>query len=193
MVPTYFGNAKGAACHFPFTFEGRSYSSCTTDGRSDDMLWCSTTADYDADRQFGFCPSESECPPPPRGSRALALNPTLPLMPRVACEPLSCSLGPVPSSVRRGEKGEADTGGSRVSKLAAPSVNRAGLPGLYTNDGNADGKPCVFPFTFEGRSYSACTSDGRSDGYRWCATTANYDQDRLYGFCPTRGTSDPPT
>ncbi|KAF4023710.1 hypothetical protein G4228_015639 [Cervus hanglu yarkandensis] len=116
VVPTYFGNAKGAACHFPFTFEGRSYSACTTDGRSDDILWCSTTADYDADRQFGFCPSER----------------------------------------------------------------------LYTNDGNADGKPCVFPFTFEGRSYSACTSDGRSDGYRWCATTANYDQDKLYGFCPTR-------
>ena len=63
VVPTYFGNAKGATCHFPFTFEGLSYSACTTDGRSDDMLWCSTTADYDTDRQFGFCPSESEYPP----------------------------------------------------------------------------------------------------------------------------------
>ncbi|KAF5917467.1 matrix metalloproteinase-9 [Diceros bicornis minor] len=116
VVPTYFGNADGAACHFPFTFEGRSYSSCTADGRSDGMLWCSTTADYDTDRRFGFCPSER----------------------------------------------------------------------LYTQDGNADGKPCVFPFTFEGRSYSTCTTAGRSDGYRWCATTANYDQDKLYGFCPTR-------
>ena len=66
-------------------------------------------------------------------------------------------------------------------------------PGLYTQDGNGDGKPCVFPFTFEGKSYSSCTTEGRSDGYRWCATTANYDQDRLYGFCPTRGTSAPPT
>lgn len=60
---------------------------------------------------------------------------------------------------------------------------------LYTEHGNADGKPCVFPFIFEGRSYSSCTTEGRSDGYRWCATTANYDQDKLYGFCPTRGTS----
>ncbi|KAM5304525.1 matrix metalloproteinase-9 [Glossophaga mutica] len=116
VVRTWFGNADGAPCHFPFTFDGRSYSACTTDGRSDDMLWCSTTADFDADRRFGFCPSER----------------------------------------------------------------------LYTEHGNSDGKPCVFPFTFEGRSYSACTTDGRSDGYRWCATTANYDQDKLYGFCPTR-------
>lgn len=64
---------------------------------------------------------------------------------------------------------------------------------LYTEHGNADGKPCVFPFIFEGRSYSACTTEGRSDGYRWCATTANYDQDKLYGFCPTRGTSALPS
>ncbi|XP_005363192.1 matrix metalloproteinase-9 [Microtus ochrogaster] len=116
VVPTHFGNANGAPCHFPFTFEGRSYLACTTDGRTDGAPWCSTTANYDSDRKFGFCPSEK----------------------------------------------------------------------LYTEHGNADGKPCVFPFIFEGRSYSACTTEGRSDGYRWCATTANYDQDKLYGFCPTR-------
>lgn len=116
VVPTYFGNANGAPCHFPFTFEGRSYLSCTTDGRNDGKPWCGTTADYDTDRKYGFCPSEN----------------------------------------------------------------------LYTEHGNGDGKPCVFPFIFEGRSYSACTTKGRSDGYRWCATTANYDQDKLYGFCPSR-------
>lgn len=92
---------------------------------------------------------------------------------------------------RRG--GAQYAGGLWVDKLGALRGNRVGLPGLFTRDGNADGKPCVFPFTFEGRSYSSCTTDGRSDGYRWCGTTANYDQDKLYGFCPTRGTSAPPT
>lgn len=60
---------------------------------------------------------------------------------------------------------------------------------LYTNGGNSDGSPCVFPFIFDGTSYNTCTTDGRSDGYRWCATTANFDQDKKYGFCPNRGAS----
>uniref|UniRef100_A0AAX7TT86 Matrix metalloproteinase-9 n=1 Tax=Astatotilapia calliptera TaxID=8154 RepID=A0AAX7TT86_ASTCA len=57
---------------------------------------------------------------------------------------------------------------------------------LYTFDGNAGGAPCVFPFTFLGEEYDSCTTEGRSDGYRWCATTGNFDQDKKYGFCPSR-------
>lgn len=87
------------------------------------------------------------------------------------------------------------TGGGGCSTWVARGLINSGnwraSPGLYTQHGNSDGKPCVFPFTFEGRSYSACTTEGRSDGYRWCATTANYDEDKLYGFCPTRGTCVP--
>uniref|UniRef100_A0AAX7VI60 Matrix metalloproteinase-9 n=1 Tax=Astatotilapia calliptera TaxID=8154 RepID=A0AAX7VI60_ASTCA len=116
VVKTHFGNANGATCHFPFSFEGKSYSTCTTQGRTDNLPWCSTTADYDKDKKYGFCPSEL----------------------------------------------------------------------LYTFDGNAGGAPCVFPFTFLGEEYDSCTTEGRSDGYRWCATTGNFDQDKKYGFCPSR-------
>ncbi|KAM9296700.1 matrix metalloproteinase-9 [Gastrophryne carolinensis] len=119
VVKTHFGNADGALCHFPFIFEGRSYSTCTSAGRSDGHIWCSTTHNFDEDKKFGFCPSEL----------------------------------------------------------------------LYTYDGNSDGQPCVFPFIFDGQSYSGCTADGRSDGYRWCGTTANYDKDKKYGFCPNRDTA----
>ncbi|XP_009570855.1 PREDICTED: matrix metalloproteinase-9-like, partial [Fulmarus glacialis] len=55
--------------------------------------------------------------------------------------------------------------------------------------GNSQGDPCVFPFTFLGQSYSACTSQGRQDGKLWCATTSNYDTDKKWGFCPDRGYS----
>ncbi|GAA6106096.1 matrix metalloproteinase-9-like [Tachysurus ichikawai] len=118
-IKTYFGNAEGALCHFPFRFEGKSYSSCTSEGREDGLPWCATTADYGKDKKYGFCPSEL----------------------------------------------------------------------LYTFDGNADGEPCVFPFVFEGKTYTGCTTEGRDDGYRWCATTSSFDKDKKYGFCPNRGYS----
>uniref|UniRef100_A0A3Q2XYE7 Insulin-like growth factor 2 receptor n=1 Tax=Hippocampus comes TaxID=109280 RepID=A0A3Q2XYE7_HIPCM len=41
---------------------------------------------------------------------------------------------------------------------------------------------CVFPFTFMKRSYTECTTDDRTDGKKWCATTANYDKDQKWGF-----------
>lgn len=59
---------------------------------------------------------------------------------------------------------------------------------LFSLGGNAEGAPCKFPFTFQGEKYDGCTTAGRSDGYRWCATTENYDVDKSFGFCPETGT-----
>lgn len=58
---------------------------------------------------------------------------------------------------------------------------------LFTLGGNAEGAACKFPFTFQGEKYDGCTTAGRDDGYRWCATTENYDADKTYGFCPETG------
>ncbi|XP_078412852.1 cation-independent mannose-6-phosphate receptor [Cetorhinus maximus] len=45
------------------------------------------------------------------------------------------------------------------------------------------GELCRFPFKFLSKSYSECTTDGRTDGFQWCATTDNYNRDKAWGFC----------
>lgn len=50
--------------------------------------------------------------------------------------------------------------------------------------GNADGEFCKFPFLFMGTEYNSCTSQGRDDGFLWCSTSYNFDEDGKYGFCP---------
>lgn len=119
LLFTLAGNADGKPCKFPFKFQGKSYDSCTTEGRSDGYRWCATTEDYDQDKSYGFCPETA----------------------------------------------------------------------LSTVGGNAEGYPCVFPFTFLGNKYNSCTSSGRSDGKLWCATSSSYDDDRKWGFCPDQGYS----
>ncbi|XP_067116050.1 secretory phospholipase A2 receptor [Osmerus mordax] len=54
------GNAHGTPCALPFRYNNRWYSECTSEGREDHHLWCSTTSRYD--EKWGFCPSpDSSC------------------------------------------------------------------------------------------------------------------------------------
>ncbi|TKS87642.1 Macrophage mannose receptor 1 [Collichthys lucidus] len=64
-----------------------------------------------------------------------------------------------------------------------------GYQEVFTLGGNAFGGPCQFPFRFMEKWYAECTKDGRSDGQLWCATSRDYDKEKKWGFCPTKGTS----
>ncbi|XP_017930940.2 macrophage mannose receptor 1-like [Manacus vitellinus] len=54
---TLLGNSNGAPCTFPFQLSGRWYVECTAAGRSDGLLWCATTPDFNVDHLYGFCPT----------------------------------------------------------------------------------------------------------------------------------------
>ncbi|XP_048066126.1 macrophage mannose receptor 1-like [Megalobrama amblycephala] len=54
-----------------------------------------------------------------------------------------------------------------------------------------NGKPCHFPFHFDGHWFSDCTVYGRGDGLLWCATVKNYNADQQFGFCHPRNAPVP--
>uniref|UniRef100_A0A7N9AVA4 72 kDa type IV collagenase n=1 Tax=Mastacembelus armatus TaxID=205130 RepID=A0A7N9AVA4_9TELE len=172
VVKVKYGNADGEFCKFPFLFMGTEYNSCTSQGRDDGFLWCSTTYNFDDDGKYGFCPHELLFTLGGNGEGA-------------ACK--------FPFNFQ-GEKYDGCTTQGRDDGYrwcaTTDDYDRDKTYGfcpetaMSTVGGNAEGSPCVFPFTFLGNTYDSCTSSGRSDGKMWCATTKSYDDDRKWGFCP---------
>ncbi|XP_049454403.1 macrophage mannose receptor 1b [Epinephelus fuscoguttatus] len=58
---------------------------------------------------------------------------------------------------------------------------------LYTIEGNAFGKTCMFPFLYKDRWFGDCTTYDSSSKRLWCAIGTKYEQE-LWGYCPTTST-----
>ena len=95
---------------------------------------------------------------------------------------------------------QCSTGGT-----TAPPPPPTGCTGCCTTASSSDaGKPCVFPFRFNGVLYNECTLDGNSPGETvpWCSTMTDSNDNHVggqgkWGFCSsncqTGPTSPPPT
>ncbi|XP_023259418.1 macrophage mannose receptor 1-like [Seriola lalandi dorsalis] len=55
---------------------------------------------------------------------------------------------------------------------------------LYTIEGNAFGKPCMFPFMYKDRWFGDCTTFDSSQKRLWCAIETKYEREQ-WGYCPT--------
>ncbi|KAM9323118.1 LOW QUALITY PROTEIN: macrophage mannose receptor 1-like [Pholidichthys leucotaenia] len=58
---------------------------------------------------------------------------------------------------------------------------------LYSIEGNAFGKVCMFPFLYKDRWFGDCTTYDSSVKRSWCAVETKYDRE-LWGYCPTTST-----
>ena len=63
-TPTHAGNAPpGSECHFPFTYHGKTYDSCTDAGWGKGVQWCYVkTKSGGLSSKWGECPNSAGIP-----------------------------------------------------------------------------------------------------------------------------------
>ncbi|KAJ7313793.1 hypothetical protein JRQ81_005494 [Phrynocephalus forsythii] len=160
----YCDLSESRPCVFPFIYKKKSYSACTTEGSSDGQPWCATTANYNIDSKWKQC-SPQEYEGSSKGQPCV--------FPFVLEKQTfyTCTNAPA----KNGRYWCATTGSYDKDEKWS-----------YCADTRLDDSPkgpCVFPFIYNGTSYSSCTKDGEPKGRLWCSLTKNYDADLKRTYC----------
>uniref|UniRef100_A0A452GRK9 Fibronectin type-II domain-containing protein n=1 Tax=Gopherus agassizii TaxID=38772 RepID=A0A452GRK9_9SAUR len=71
--------------------------------------------------------------------------------------------------------------------VTSPELGRAESPSWSVLLGGNSEETCMFPFSYKGRWYTACTMDNSKRP--WCATTSHYEADRKWKYCGTADSS----
>ncbi|XP_054849700.1 fibronectin-like [Eublepharis macularius] len=146
-------------CMFPFVYNGKFYSSCTSHGTSSGKLWCSLTSNYDEDFKWDYCDSS---------------------VPRPCVFPFIYN----GKSYSKCTKDGSERGKLWCSTTANHDKNPQWKHcALSEYGGNSGGRACVFPYVYKGRTYYTCTNEDAETGNFWCATTGSHDRDAKWSYC----------
>uniref|UniRef100_A0A6I8NHE2 Fibronectin type-II domain-containing protein n=1 Tax=Ornithorhynchus anatinus TaxID=9258 RepID=A0A6I8NHE2_ORNAN len=143
-------------CVFPFTYKLRLYTACTTDHEASGRAWCATTANFDQDKLWRYWKEPGNAP---------------------------CVF---PFTYQNKDYTECTEAGEGKGKLWCATSHNYDKDKkkryCFTYGGSSRGQPCVFPFSFKGHVHITCPQD--ENKVYWCATTSDYDRDRLWSYCP---------
>ncbi|XP_013930162.1 PREDICTED: matrix metalloproteinase-9-like [Thamnophis sirtalis] len=160
----YGGNSGGKQCAFPFTYKKRTYYSCTNEDAEIGRFWCATTGSYDKDKQWSYCADTSKItfggPRPSVFDRTKSRSSS-----ELKC--LECLLDKIKVHLN----------------IKTTFFFIFIFPISTEYEGNSKGKSCVFPFIYNGKTFTSCTNQNSEDGRFWCSVTRNYDKHRQWSYC----------
>merc|ERR1719477_524079 len=77
-------------------------------------------------------------------------------------------------------------GDCETSSLSSCQEEQISLPSCTTQSGPYPGQPCVFPFRYNGVTYTSCTTQNKSEA--WCSTNTTLAGTHIpgyFGYCPS--------
>uniref|UniRef100_A0A670JIA6 Fibronectin type-II domain-containing protein n=1 Tax=Podarcis muralis TaxID=64176 RepID=A0A670JIA6_PODMU len=169
---SFCADTKPASCVFPFKFRNKSYSSCTKEGSFDGQLWCATTPDYDKDSSWKGCSLQEY------GGNSNG---------QPCWFPFTFNNQTFDACTNEDDNGEKN-GGYWCS--TTPNYDEQKLWSFCADTNLRSGESCVFPFTYNGKSYTSCTSVGTVNWKYWCSLTSNYNTDRQWKYCEPSGRNE---
>merc|ERR550534_3339027 len=201
---TQSGPYPNQACVFPFRYNGVTYTSCTTQDKSD--AWCSTNttlAGTHIPGYFGYCPStclaESRNSCTPGTSYSVDCNTCvcgadgLPVCTSLVCGSSSTTSTTTTSTTTTTTSTTTCTPGtvstvdcntcvcsSLGEQVCTTTVCTTSAPSstCTTVSGPDTASQCVFPFTFGGVTHQSCADwiyGGVNAGSKWCSTKVDVD------------------
>ncbi|CAK8685878.1 unnamed protein product [Clavelina lepadiformis] len=165
----------GQHCYFPFSYNGRTYTACTT--RDSDEIqgkpWCSMTANYDDDQRWGICDTCKDMACTGEGKR--------------------CTFPFIYNGISYNKCTTIDNKGQLWCSLTSDYDRYqtwgecADCPGNQDMSCTVGASRCHFPFTYDDVVYKTCTSrnNAESGWIPWCSLTDDYPNDKRWGNCAT--------